>query len=313
MKNEKITLSINPSYKCNLRCDFCYLSNEQLASSTVTHLDSLFERLSEVSSHRRIDHVDLYGGEIALLGESYLNAFERTLRYFYQGQINIISNLTVVPSFFLRDDVDLSVSWDFFAREQYKKTYANMFGLKKDFRILVLASDRLVKMTEIELDQFISLLNELPRLLSVEIKPYSINQYNLQGVTYLEYEEWIKRWLKRIVSFRFDFINLNKIEASLGKKYSSWSDEHLYITPSGKFAVLEFDELNKEYFMELESYAHYEDWIGKERNLVKSNSYCGSCEYLGSCLSEHLQPVHDLTQSCNGFRNLLDWYKHERL
>ena len=46
--------------------------------------------------------------------------------------------------------------------------------------------------------------------------------------------------------------------------------------------------------------------IEKER--VNKNPYCSKCSYLGSCLSEHLRDVKDLTYSCNGFKHLLDWY-----
>jgi hypothetical protein len=168
-------------------------------------------------------------------------------------------------------------------------------------------------MNDAELDEFIHLLNSLPKLTTVEIKPYSFNKFNTQEVTYLQHEEWIKRWIMRSGFFRFEFINLTRIKASLSRNYSSWSDEHLYITPSGNYAVLEFDEENREYFSELPNYEQYLNWIQKEKSVVESNSFCGGCTYLGSCLSEHLQPVYNIEYSCNGFKNLLDWYKTQEL
>lgn len=313
MMKEKITLSINPSYLCNLRCDFCYLSDAQLGNVKAIEVNRLFEKLEEVSTHRKIDHIDLYGGEVALLKAPYLNSLYETLRFFYQGPLNVITNLTVVNSFFLNDDVELSVSWDYFARDHHEKVYQNMQELKKDFHILILASGKLIEMPDEILDQLIEKLNALQHLVSVEVKPYSTNKYHSQNVSDLDFEFWIQKWIIRSHKFQFEFINEKKIKASLKRQYSSWSDEHLYITPEGKFAVLEFDELNREYFLEMENFTEYEVWSKKEKTLVTENHYCGKCTYLGSCLSEHLRVVKDLDQSCNGFRNLLSWYENERL
>jgi hypothetical protein len=57
----------------------------------------------------------------------------------------------------------------------------------------------------------------------------------------------------------------------------------------------------------------YEDWVQREKGRVAANGYCGTCEYFGKCLSEHLREVKDMTNSCNGFKGLLDWYKNERM
>ena len=48
------------------------------------------------------------------------------------------------------------------------------------------------------------------------------------------------------------------------------------------------------------------------KDRVVKNPYCSQCDYLGSCLSEHLRDVKSLTYSCNGFKHLLDWY-NERI
>src|SRR5690606_3327439 len=92
---------------------------------------------------------------------------------------------------------------------------------------------------------------------------------------------------------------------------NSFSDDHIYITPNGEFAVLEFDKNDNEYFMELSSFQDYLDWTMIEKNRVSMNGYCMSCEYYGRCLSEHLREVKDISQSCNGFKHLIDWYKNE--
>lgn len=311
--NEEIVLSLNPTYLCNFRCNFCYLSPEQLASKEQINPERLFEILSEISTHRKIGHVDLYGGEVALLSTNYLDKIFEVLRFFYKEKINVITNLSRVPEWLLHDDIEISVSWDFHAREMHEKVYANMQALKKDFHILVLASDALLKLEDSALDDFVSKLNALEHLKSVEIKPYSKSTHNNEDPGHYDYEEWIKRWLKRREQFRFEFINEKKIRHSLKRIYSSWSDNHLYITPKGQMAVLDFDDLGREYFLDVKHFSDYESWIQREKEKILGCDICSSCSYLGHCLSEHLRPVSPSDISCNGFRNLLSWYENEGL
>ena len=69
---------------------------------------------------------------------------------------------------------------------------------------------------------------------------------------------------------------------------------------------------NNEYFLEFDRFEEYLKWTEIEKDRVTHNPYCSKCDYLGSCLSEHLRDVKDLTYSCNGFKHLLDWY-NERI
>lgn len=310
---EHINLSINPTYYCNFRCSFCYLSDQQLGSSKRLDLKALTERLTEISCYRTIEHIDLYGGEVGLLPKTYLEDMLSTLKLFYKKPINVITNLSIVNPRFLEDDIDLSVSWDFSAREKYELVYSNMKSLTKPFHILILASDRLLNLSDGELNQFISKMNELPFLKTVEVKPYSLNPNKFQQANFKNFENFIIRWLKLRSSFSFEFINENKIKQCLSENYSSWSDDHLYLTPDGNWAVLEFDLSNREYFHELQGLNSYFDWADQEKKSVTTSPVCSKCDYLGHCLSEHLQKVESRDESCNGFYNLLKWYENAEL
>lgn len=310
---ETINLSINPSYFCNLRCSFCYLSDSQLGDKKKISPEALYSKLEEISLYRKIEHIDLYGGEIAFLDDAYLKEIISVMRLFYHDKINIISNLTKVHPLFLSEDVELSVSWDYFARERYEKAYENMQNLPRNFHILILASEKLIRMSDQDLAEFIRLLSQLPNLSSVEIKPFSANQFHSQNITHKDYELWVQKWIMRSNEFPFEFINEKKIIDSLESSYSAWSDDHLYITPEGHFSVLEFDSSNREYFLQVDSFLDYLNWANREKESVSSNIYCSQCKYLGRCLSEHLQPINNMDSSCNGFFNLLSWYENERL
>ncbi len=308
---ENITLSINPIYQCNFRCDFCYLRPEQLSDPKTLSLNKLEARLKEISSHRRISFIDLYGGEIALLKNDYLNEMHAIVRNFYRGPINVITNLSMNIPYFDKEDVTLSVSWDYDGRAQYDKVLSHIMGMSKDVHILMLASPQMLKWDVQKVTDVVSLFNLAKNIKSVEIKPYSANQSNQYNITYNAFEEFIKLWLSLKETFQFQFINEQLILDSLKGVKNSWSDDHLYITPNGKLAVLDFDTNYNEQFIELNNFEQYTQWHKKEKIKITQNKECSSCSYMGHCLSEHLKNHSNHKNSCDGFKGLLDWYKEE--
>ena len=298
-------LSINPSYHCNFSCEFCYLSKEQLRDKKRLRTDDLFMRLSELPEP--ITGIDLYGGEIGLLDEEYFENLKQVIRIFYRGKINVITNFSATRDFFFNDDIDLSVSFDFNAREQYHRVLENLRKNQKDVSILMLASWKMVAM---DVDRIINVFNEIPSVKSVEIKPYSKNKnQTVEFVADVMFETVVKKFLINKEKMKFKFINLENILNSLGDKYDAFSNDHVYITPNGKFAVLEFDENSNEYFKELDDISELAVWVANEKEKITKNKFCGECKYLGRCLTEHYREVTTLENSCNGFKHLLEWYE----
>lgn len=300
-----MNLSINPWYYCNFRCHFCYLTPEQLGDRKLLDLNRLNDMLSEVLLYDSVDHVDLYGGEIALLPDYYLEELKLCLESYGIDSVNINTNLSAINEAMFDPYYHISVSYDFTVREQHDKVWRNMALLPVQFSVLMLASDRLITQ---DVDNMIQQFNLLPNLTSVEIKPYSENQSNSLNVSFKDYEEFVKQWVTSPVEKKFDFINEYLIQDVLDKKSNSFSDDHVYITPSGRWAVLEFDLNDKEYFLEYDTFDQYLVWTRLEKERVANNKFCNSCEYYGHCLSEHLREVKDLDNSCNGFKLLIDWY-----
>ena len=301
-------LSINPWYYCNFRCKFCYLTEQQLSDKKLLELDRLNEILSEISQHVNIDKVDLYGGELGLLPKQYWNDLITLLNVYGIDDISLITNLSMVNDITLDDRVYTTVSYDFDAREDSERVFKNMALLNKPFSILVLASPDVMKQ---DVDEMINLFNMLDNLVSVEIKPYSSNQANQFEVPYTLFEDFVKKWILH-PNKKFEFVNQLLIESVLDKTRNSFSDDHIYITPEGKYGVLEFDLNDNEFFLEYNTLEEYWQWCEKEKHRVGLNKYCSSCEYYGNCLSEHLREVKSLEESCNGFKHLIDWYKNDR-
>ncbi|MCS5589396.1 MAG: hypothetical protein NZ824_05445 [Candidatus Thioglobus sp.] len=295
-----MNLSINPSYFCNFSCDFCYLTKKQLKDQTSFSLIKLNDLLKQVP---HIDYVDLYGGEIGALKKDYFRLLKLVIREHYDGEINIITNLSIMNQEFFEDDISLTVSYDFEARERHEEVYNNMLMLPKPFSILILASPEVIKMN---VSDMIVELNVLANLTSVEIKPYSTNQANSHDVTHKEYEEFIMEWVEHPIEKNFRFGNEDYIARSLAGDYNAFSDDHVYITPNGKFAVLEFDLNDNEFFLELDSFKEYEQWAKNEKKCL--STICKHCKYLGRCLTEHYRFVKDLDNSCSGYKGLLERY-----
>ena len=293
-------VSINPSYFCNFRCDFCYLTEEQLGDQKRIDLNVLDNLLSQLP---KIEHIDLYGGEIGALKKDYFYALKDVIKKHYSGKINLNTNFSMLHEGFFEDDVYLSVSYDFEAREKSDKVFSNMMQSPVDIGVLILASPRVLQM---DVDFMINMLNVCTSVKSVEIKPYSSNQANAHNITNKDYEDFVIKWLESPIQKNFFFTNESRIDASYYKEYNAFSNDHIYITPNGKFAVLEFDLNDNEFFLELDSWQDYIKWTEKEKR--EMSPICKSCEYFGHCLTEHYRYVKDLEFSCNGHIRLLEWW-----
>lgn len=297
-------ISINPSYFCNFRCDFCYLTPDQLSNQKKISLDRLEELLAEVSQYKKIEWIDLYGGEIGALKKDYFYGLRDSIRKYYDGTIDVITNFSMLHEGFFEDDFYLTVSYDFEAREKSDRVYQNMLQSPVPIAVLILAGPKVLQMN---VDDMITQLNFCRSVTSVEIKPYSTNQSNQHNVTFKDFEVFVQKWIESPIEKKFQFVNEDRIQRSLNKEYNAFSSDHVYITPNGKFAVLEFDLNDNEYFLELDNFEQYLNWA-KLESVTNVSDICRNCKYYGHCLTEHYRFVYDLDNGCNGFKGLLDWY-----
>jgi MoaA/NifB/PqqE/SkfB family radical SAM enzyme len=147
------TVSINPSYFCNFRCDFCYLTPEQLGDQKKISLEKLDELLADIP---KIDYIDLYGGEIGALKKDYFYGLKDTIRKHYADEINIITNYSMLHDGFYDQDVYLSVSYDFEAREKSDLVYKNMLMSPVPVAVLILATPEVINK---DVEEMITMLN----------------------------------------------------------------------------------------------------------------------------------------------------------
>ena len=309
MSKPHLNVSLNPWYYCNFRCDFCYLTEKQLGDKTLLSLDAIAARFDELQETYEIGHVDLYGGEMLLLPEEYLYGIVDILYARGIDDLVIQTNLSHLPDIVHDNVLEFSVSYDFNVRPMHDRVLQNMLLMTRQFNVLSLAGRKFLD--TVTPDLYVQTMNLLGNLKGCEIKPYSSNQANDQAVSYKEYEEFV--WV--VINHperNFYFENETQVKEAWEGNRNAFSDDHVYITPNGNFAVLEFDEGDREFFLELPSLAAYRNWCDTEKNRVHENLICSSCPYHGNCLSEHLRDVKSLENSCNGFRGLIDkWGEHE--
>ena len=141
-----------------------------------------------LSNIPKIDHIDLYGGEIGALKKDYYYEIKSVIRKHYNDYININTNFSMLDDRFFEDDITLSVSYDFSAREKSKLVFQNMLMSPKPISVLVLASEEVLKL---DINSMIKQLNMCKSIISVEIKPYSTNQANKHVVTHKDFENFV--------------------------------------------------------------------------------------------------------------------------
>jgi MoaA/NifB/PqqE/SkfB family radical SAM enzyme len=305
MGKPEITISINPSYFCNFDCEFCYLSPDQLNDKTELSIDILKKQIGEVESFFTITCIDIYGGEVALLPEKYL----RQIIDLFDSKvhINMISNFSKINPIFYDDRISISVSWESSIRRKSEQVLNNMKDFSRDINLLMLAGKEMLTWSEKDIKSISEMVSETKSIRTLEIKPYSSNQSNDFGISFLEFEGVVKSWMK--FSGDYLFVNEENLAGVFAGTSNSFSDNHLYISPEGDLEVLDFDDDNREYFRKVDSVSDYWAWTNNEKLKVSNNSFCNQCDYMGTCLSEHLRHVESIEESCNGFVKLIDWFK----
>jgi hypothetical protein len=153
-----MNISLNPTYYCNFKCDFCYLTKQQLDDRLTISPNQLDLKLQEVAKYETITGIDLYGGEIGILKSDEFYNLKNIIRKHYKENINIITNYSMIHDWFFGDDITLSVSYDFTAREKNSVVYNNMLISQKPLSVLVLASKQVIDMN---VDNMIQIIKKL--------------------------------------------------------------------------------------------------------------------------------------------------------
>lgn len=103
MSAEKLTILISPTHRCNMRCDYCYVSDTRHGDMSLSDFDAVFTWIVGYCHNLDVRFVDFtwFGGEPLLYGEDKLElALRKQSQIFSKTDIHYVnrmqSNLTLI-------------------------------------------------------------------------------------------------------------------------------------------------------------------------------------------------------------------------
>ena len=105
MSTEKLTILISPTHRCNMRCEYCYVSSSQHDDMSLSDIKAAYEWILEYCRYLDVKIVDFtwFGGEPLLYGEEKLEyALKEQPHYFDKAGIKYVnrmqSNLSLISA-----------------------------------------------------------------------------------------------------------------------------------------------------------------------------------------------------------------------
>lgn len=281
---KRLAISVNPTYKCNLDCSFCYLKNRH--ESSLLDLKLFDKQMEELSKVYDFVYIDLYGGEITLLPEDYIKELISICEK-YVSDISVVTNLIEMPQWLYELKYTVSASWDYIYRPKNELVLKNaeIFYNKTGKGIpLVLTSPELYKHKE-EIRKLI----DKPYIKSFDIKPCMKTSQNGIEKSLEHYEELVKYFIQNPITpfFTNSFTLTNKKDRYL----------HVFLNPNNKFVDVCYDDKGNESFKEVDVY-NLNDGIPNE---------CITCELYEYCQNEHSNIYLYDGYDCYGLKKLLSW------
>lgn len=248
----------------------------------------------------------MYGGEISLLGFSFLESIYRIIASI--APIYIITNLSDLDfckkaSCLSGVRIGTSLNKE---RDRYPETVQSLMRLDIPIDITsVVTPSLLTKDTKTLLKEYQCIGR------NVSFIQYSKSQTNLfqYNISNKEYEDFIKKIIYAYESGSYTFYldNISLIKLALQKEYIPSMEKLIFITPENLFASIQYDDKNCEYF---KTYSSLSDWqcdCRKEQTIY--TTHCKDCKYYKHCLAEHIRSW-DPEDECCGMKGLLQFYEN---
>lgn len=259
---KKINISINPTYKCNFSCDFCYLKN--LSANDLLDLNTLKQQLQNISKEYIINDIDIYGGQIFLLSDQYLNKLFNICFQFVQN-ISIITNMSIwKQQIFKNPKINIITSWDYIYRQQNQiilnniKKYISMYNSIS----IILTSPQLYNHKE-KVTQILNNLNNI----NVCIKPYYKTQQTKQNLNFEKFQKFFLYLYSNLHRNINLIIDINKVQLL-----------HIFISPKNELLQITYNKDNQQYFKVINNINDLDFNI---------SNICMCCSKYNNCLIQH--------------------------
>lgn len=294
---KKISLSIIPTYWCKTNCKYCYLGDLRKDQTTLD-LQRLDDKLCQlIEDNYTIDSVSVYGGEISLLDEQYLQQFVEIVRQYVSKQVAIgfCTSGYNRSIFELAERLNVGVT---IPLNQERPDYKKNLQLAKQYNcslgVVVLPS-----IVNTPVDQLVEFYDSLGRdVFFYQFYPSSINRspYSVDNKQYTDFViSFINEYKKKHRSF--ELINLSEW---MDKCYNPEASGFIYISPNGKWMTTGYSDC-LESFVEFDTLDQWKQYCKKERlqRLIK----CNACPYYDKCKAEHLVVMGE--EYCSGLKKLI--------
>lgn len=276
-------VSVNPTYKCNMNCSFCYLKG--LPVNKILTISKLKKQLKYLNDLSQITGIDLYGGEITILNDKLVREYiDCCLQYV--DILSIVINGLKFPDYLKDPRITISVSWDYIYRDRWKEVLSNIKKFYnetgKKVSIIITSKEMYDEPTYI-----LNFLN-IDGIENFELKPCMPTKGN--GLTSLDLKKYLSTCIKW-ANYKIgpQFLNKDKLINLI--PYDS--QDHMFINPDGELEDINFDGV--------ESFGVTQ---------VMSNRRCIVCPYYRNCFNEHPYSCPEDSYDCIGFKKYLtfrDW------
>lgn len=270
-------MDIIPSYKCNLRCPFCF-NKDNWKTNGILDLQILEKELAD----NTIKELAIIGGEPSLLPEDYLIRLINICKTYLKGENpDFYTNLVHIPSEDVLSNVNLHVSYDPCDRTMQKTVLNNMMKLNCDFSINMIITKNLIYNYGIE--KIVKLANRFKQPLYLS----KINVVTINGIKHMQ------PLPEDIVKFTIDLYEQHNpyIKSSLLRvlnktyKHNKPSverfDYNVSINPDGRFQTSGLHGINKIYK------DTYKECYEAYKEIFKTPDKCKTCKFNEYCIDEY--------------------------
>lgn len=295
-------MDIIPTYACNLKCPFCF-NKDNWKTKGLLDLDILKR---ELKNNNGIRELAIIGGEPSILPNAYLKQLVTICRDYLRGRKpDFYTNLIIIPSQFVMDNVELHVSYDPCDRELQDRVLGNMLQLDCDFSINMIITKNLI--TQYGVAKIVRLANRFK-------KPLYLSKINVVATNDIKY---MQPTPKELVDFTIELAKYQNphIRSSLlrvlagtykhNKPTVERFDYNVSINPNGRFQTSGLHGIEKIYRNT------YQDCLKAYKKAFKMPKKCRHCRFNDYCIDEYRHG--DDCSNDYGIMEVFEKYKHEHL
>lgn len=216
MTKQKATIVVEVNKSCNIKCNFCYLEQDNTYLSYSDLINNITRGLQKADELYDIQEIRISGGEPSLMLVDTYNTVLRICKR-YTNNIIVETNLVGIQDFIIDSPVKIVVGFDNNARPQNTQQYINMAKMPREFDMQIVSTPYLQAFTPNYLIKKFS--RELPNLKNVYIKRYEPYIHKVFNVSDEKHEFMVKNFLTSPLEKTFHLLNEDEMDKFMDPAY----------------------------------------------------------------------------------------------